>query len=146
MQVAAGVQGHGGLFGLQVLRGIGGEYILFDMPGPQAQAVAQTLPVGDQRGIAFQAQQRRAGMRQAPAEMALAGAPVQPVPGRLGEVQAAGEGLDLLPLASGDVDLEVRRQLRLRLCRQFADATPLELISGIITEKGVFRPPLMPLL
>ena len=26
------------------------------------------------------------------------------------------------------------------------DATPLELISGIITEKGVFRPPLMPLL
>jgi methylthioribose-1-phosphate isomerase len=26
------------------------------------------------------------------------------------------------------------------------DATPLELVSGIITEKGVFRPPLMPLL
>jgi len=25
------------------------------------------------------------------------------------------------------------------------DATPLELVSGIITEKGVFRPPLMPL-
>jgi len=24
------------------------------------------------------------------------------------------------------------------------DATPLELVSGLITEKGVFRPPLMP--
>jgi methylthioribose-1-phosphate isomerase len=24
------------------------------------------------------------------------------------------------------------------------DATPLEMVSGLITEKGVFRPPLMP--
>jgi methylthioribose-1-phosphate isomerase len=26
------------------------------------------------------------------------------------------------------------------------DATPLELVTGLITEKGVFRPPLMPTL
>jgi methylthioribose-1-phosphate isomerase len=30
------------------------------------------------------------------------------------------------------------------VCNPAFDATPLELISGLITEKGVFRPPLMP--
>ncbi len=34
--------------------------------------------------------------------------------------------------------------LDIDVCNPAFDATPLELISGLITEKGVFRPPLMP--
>ncbi len=125
VQVAAGVQGHGGLAGLQVAGGAFGEHVLLDVHGAQPQAVAQALAVADQRKVALQAQQRLPAMGQQAPEVALAGAPVQPLHGGRGEVQAAGEGLDLLPFAPGHVDLELRRQPGQRVGRQVLDFAQL---------------------
>ena len=89
--------------------------------GGESQAVAQALSVGDQRGIVFEAGQRLPRMGQQAAQMALAGAPVEPVDDRPGELQAPGEQADLLPLASRYVDIEAVRCLRAFRQWQFAD-------------------------
>ena len=57
MQVAAGVQGHGGVFGLQVVGGAGAEDVLPAMFGLQAVALAEALAGLDQLGVVFQAAQ-----------------------------------------------------------------------------------------
>ena len=40
--------------------------------------------------------------------MALAGTPVQPVKWKPGKFEVGGEGFDLLPLTTGNVDVEPR--------------------------------------
>ena len=53
--------------------------------------------------------------------MAFAGAPVEPVPGGLAKLQAAGEGFDLLPFAPRHIDAEARRRRLTLGCGQGAD-------------------------
>src|SRR3990167_4054397 len=115
MQVAAGVQGHWGMAAGEVPVSIGGQHILLDMLRRHAEFIAEALAAVDQCRVVLQATQRAAAMRQATTQVAFAGAPVEPVLGRLGELQAAGEGLDLLPFAPGYVDAQARRGCSLGL-------------------------------
>lgn len=84
----------------------GGEHILFNMQGVQVMALAECLTAGDQCRVVFQAGELLAGLQQASAQVSFAGAPVEPVSGRLGEFQAAGERFDLLPFAPRHIDIQ----------------------------------------
>ncbi len=130
MQFAASVRGHWRMPGKQALGAVRGQHILAEVVGGEPQAVAQALSVGDQRGIVFEAGQRLPRMGQQAAQMALAGAPVEPVDDRPGELQAPGEQADLLPLASRYVDVEAVRCLRAFRQWQFADRAQRRGLGG----------------
>ena len=103
MQVTAGVQGNGRVLGAE--RDVG-HHILQAMGHGQAVVFAQGLAGGDQCGVIFQAGQVLPGLQQAAAEVALAGAPIQPVCRRCGKSQRRAEGFDLLPFAPGHIDIQ----------------------------------------
>ena len=48
MKITAGVEGDGGVGGVQYGRGVCREYILFDMQGVQVMTLTQCLTAGDQ--------------------------------------------------------------------------------------------------
>jgi len=104
VQVAAGVQGHGRGAGWQAQ--VVGHDVLQPVVGGQGVVGAELGAAGDQCGVVFQAGEMLAIAQQAAAEVAFAGAPVQPVAGGIGEGQGSGEGFDLLPFAAGHVDVE----------------------------------------
>ena len=87
MQFAAGMQRHRGVPGVQLAGGIDGQHILLQVAGIELQPGTERGAGLHQRGIVFQTGQRGTAMGQPAAEMALAGAPVQPVAGRLLEIQ-----------------------------------------------------------
>jgi hypothetical protein len=94
----------------------------------QVVVVTQGLAGGDELGVVLQAGQLLAGLQQAAAKVAFAGAPVQPVLGLFVEGQAAGEGFDLLPLAAGYADVEAvggGRQAGVGECIQGAEVVGL---------------------
>ncbi len=106
MQVATGVQGDHGFVVCQVAGAVVGHHILVQVQRRQVMVRTQGLAGGDQVGVVLQAGQLLAGLQQAAAEVAFAGAPVQPVAGLRAEAQVAGEGFDLLPFATGDGNVE----------------------------------------
>ncbi|MNR27943.1 hypothetical protein D3C85_1452410 [compost metagenome] len=77
----------------------------------QLMALAEGLAAGNQRRVIFHAGQLLAGLQQAATQMPFARAPIQPVPGSIGKLQAAGEGFDLLPLAARHVDIQSMARL-----------------------------------
>jgi len=97
---------------------------------------AQGLAGGDQFGIVFQAGQVLAGLQQAAAQVAFAGAPVQPVTGLFAEGQVAGEGFDLLPFAAGDGYVEAMRGGGQVGCREVAECRKLSGLLGQLRERG----------
>ncbi|MNE71132.1 hypothetical protein D3C80_1669770 [compost metagenome] len=98
------------MLAVELRAGIDAEYVLLQVAGVEVQALAEQVAAAYQLGVVFQAGQGTPVMRQHAAEMAFAGAPVEPVAGGLVELQAAGEGLDLLPFAPRHIDREARRQ------------------------------------
>ena len=68
MQVAAGVQGHRAVVGLQVQCGVVGHDVLAQVLGVELQAQGEALAIGDQRRVVLQAGQRCAVARQQVAE------------------------------------------------------------------------------
>ncbi|MNT48786.1 hypothetical protein D3C72_1855870 [compost metagenome] len=76
------------------------------MVGLQVVVQAELLPGFYQQWVEFQAGQALLWLQQAPAQMALVGAPVEPVARCIVEVQVVAEGFDLLPLAPGHVDIQ----------------------------------------
>ncbi len=106
MQVAAGMQGHGGVFGAY---GYIRHHVLQTMGDGQAVVLAQGLARSDQGRVVFQAGQLLACVQQAAAKVAFAGAPVQPMPGCLRKLQRRAEGFDLLPFAAGHIDIQAVR-------------------------------------
>lgn len=136
MQVAAGVQGYHAFVACQVAGAVAGHYILMQMLRWQVVVRTQGLAGGDQFGIVLQAGQLLAGLQQAAAEVAFAGAPVQPVAGLVVEGQVAGEGFDLLPFAAGDGDVQaVGREGQVGL-RQAAEGGELLGLLGQLRERG----------
>ncbi len=136
MQVAAGVQGYRCVCGVQVSGGLGSHDVLLDMAGGQVVMLAQLGATGDQCRVVFQAGQLLARLQQATAEVALAGAPVEPVLGRAAEGEAGGEGFDLLPLASGHVDVEALAGGRQR---GFVEGSDSAQCSGFSCERRKWR-------
>ena len=106
VQFAAGMQGDHAFLVVQVLGAAGSHHILVDVGRGQVMVIAQGLASGDQLGVVLQAGQLLAGLQQAAAEVAFAGAPIQPVTSVLAKAQAAAEGFDLLPFAAGYGDVE----------------------------------------
>lgn len=106
MQVTAGVQRYGCVFGLNRLGCIRRQHVLLPMRGGQVVALAQLLAAGDQGWIVFQAGQLLVALQQASTQVTFTGAPVQPVSRLRGEVQATGEGFNLLPFAARYIDVE----------------------------------------
>jgi len=97
---------------------------------------AQGLAGGDQFGVVFQAGQVLTGLQKAAAEVAFAGAPVQPMMGLFAKGQMAGEGFDLLPFAAGDGDVEAVGGGGQVGCREAADGRKLSGLLGQLREWG----------
>ncbi|SPO52782.1 protein of unknown function [Pseudomonas sp. JV551A1] len=76
MQVATGVQGDHAFVASQVAGAVFGHHILMHMLRRQVVVRAQGLAGSDQFGVVFQAGQVLAGLQQAAAQVAFAGAPV----------------------------------------------------------------------
>ncbi|MNZ66343.1 hypothetical protein D3C78_845640 [compost metagenome] len=97
------------MLGIQLQGGVIGQYILQAVFGGQLMMLAEGDTGFDQRRVEFQAGQLLAvRLQQAPAQMALACAPVQPVSRVVDKAQMAGEGFDLLPFAPRHIDIQAR--------------------------------------
>ncbi|MNP26251.1 hypothetical protein D3C76_1190960 [compost metagenome] len=93
-------------------------------------ALAQLLAAGDQCGVVLQTGQLLLAVQQTSTEVAFAGTPIEPVSRPGGEVQATGEGFDLLPFAPGYVDVEAMAWRFERAGRQFSNSAQCAGDSG----------------
>lgn len=133
VEVAAGVEGDGGVLCGQAGGGVLRHDVLVQVLGVDAEFVAELAAGIDQVRIVFEAGQGLAVVGEAAAEVAFAGAPVEPVAGAVVEGEAAGEGFDLLPLAAGDVDAHAWGYVGQRGVGQWVD---LAQGSGSLCEPG----------
>ncbi|MNV51076.1 hypothetical protein D3C71_1431150 [compost metagenome] len=136
MQVAAGMQGDHALAAIEVAGAVVGHDVLMHMLRRQAMVIAQRLASGHQFGVVLQAGELLAGLQQAAAQVAFAGAPVQPVTGLFAEGQVAGEGFDLLPFAAGDGYVEAVRGGGQVGFREVAECRKLSSLLGQLRERG----------
>ena len=93
------------------------------------------MACGDQRGVIFQAGELLPGLQQAPTEVALASAPIQPVCGCLRKLQRGAEGFDLLPLAARYINIQAMAGGRNGLGRLLMDSAELASLRGKLWER-----------
>ena len=72
MQIAAGVQRHGGHVGRELQGRVGGEHVLLHMPGIEPMPLAERQTGLDQRRVVFEARQLLLCGYQAAAQMTFA--------------------------------------------------------------------------
>ncbi|MNG03620.1 hypothetical protein D3C84_867090 [compost metagenome] len=86
----------------------------------QLMVLAEGLAAGDQCRVVFQAGELLAGSQQAPPQMALASAPVQPMSRGRGKGEPTGERFNLLPFTPWHIDIQAMSGRFKRMGRQFA--------------------------
>src|SRR5690606_6916350 len=125
VQLPTGMQCHNAVLGLQLRPAVRVKHIGIHMAAAYPQLTPQLYALSVELRIALKAGQWLAGLPcQQPAQMALAGTPVQPVRCRLlpAMTDARGEMGDLLPFAAGNVTAQ--QVCSLPLCRRAGARQP----------------------